>query len=66
MANGFPRVYRSFEEFEQAELRKLDHLYGSVDEMVDEMLMAELEEEKEDREDGILFDDISDYEDEDY
>jgi hypothetical protein len=66
MANGFARVYRSFEEFERAELRKLDHLYGSVDEMVDEMLMAELEEEREDREDGILFDDISDYEDEDY
>jgi len=60
MANLFPRVYRSFEEFEQTELRRLDHLYGSVDDMVDELLLEELEEERGPREDGILFDDIDD------
>lgn len=57
----FPRVYRSFEEFERSELRKLDHLYGSVDDMVDEMLLAELEEEVAERDDGILFDDPEDF-----
>lgn len=65
MSNVFPRVYRSFEEFERSELRKMDHLYGSVDDMVDEILMAELEEEDEGREDGILFDSIEDCENED-
>jgi hypothetical protein len=57
----FPRVYSSFEEFERAELHKLDHLYGSVDDMVEEMLMAELEEEQSSSDDdGILFDRVDD------
>ena len=43
MSNGFARVYRSFEDFERAELHKLDHLYGSVDEMVDELFLAGME-----------------------
>ena len=62
MARLFPRVYRSFEDFERSELRKLDHLYNSVDDMVDEMLLAELEEEQRsaDEDDGILFDRIGD------
>jgi hypothetical protein len=61
----FPRVYRSFQEFERAELRKLDHLYGSVDEMVDDLLLSELDEEpkKRRRDDGILFDDPEDVDD---
>ena len=59
----FPRVYRSFQEFERAELRKLDHLYGSVDDMVDEMLRSELDEEPVERDDGILFDDPEDIDD---
>lgn len=60
----FPRVYRSFQEFERAELRKLDHLYGSVDDMVDEMLRSELDDESAgDRDDGILFDDPEDFDD---
>ncbi len=64
MASVFPRVYRSFEEFERSELQKLDQLYGSVDDMVDDLLMNELEEEYSEREDGILFDSIEDcYED---
>lgn len=57
MSKVFTRVYRSFDEFERNELRKLDNLYESVDQMVDEMLAAELEDEEESREDGILFDD---------
>lgn len=62
MATMFPRVYRSFEDFERHELRKLDHLYSSVDDMVDEMLRAELEDSDgyEERDDGILFDRIDD------
>ena len=62
----FPRVYRSFQEFERSELRKLDHLYGSVDDMVDELLLSELDDEPRGRrDDGILFDDPEDV-DEDY
>ena len=57
----FPRVYSSFEEFERNELRKLDQLYGSVHDLVDEMLMAELEEEQDSSDDdGILFDRLDD------
>ena len=54
----FPRVYRSFEDFEKSELHKLDNLYHSVDDMVDEMLLAELEEDARGDDDGILFDEI--------
>jgi hypothetical protein len=64
MANMFPRVYRSFEEFERSELRKLDHLYDSVDDMMDELLASELEDEDNKRDDGILFDKIEDAEEE--
>ena len=32
-----PKVYRSFEEFERDELRKLDGIHLSIDEMLDEM-----------------------------
>ena len=62
MSSMFPRVYRSFEEFERSELRKLDHLYESVDNMMDDMLLAELEEDNK-RDDGILFDDIEELDD---
>jgi hypothetical protein len=66
MANPFPRVYRTFEDFERAELRKLDHLYESVDDMVDELLLAEMDgaDDRRSGDDGILFDEISDFEDE--
>jgi hypothetical protein len=37
-----PKVYRSFEEFERDELRKLDGLHVSIDEMLDEMFGDEL------------------------
>lgn len=42
MRNAFPRVYRSFEEFEREELHKLD-LGGSIDEMLGEMFADELD-----------------------
>lgn len=60
MSQLFPRVYRSFEEFERVELRKLDHLYGAVDDLVDEMLLDELDDEPRRRDDGILFDSVDD------
>jgi hypothetical protein len=63
MASMFPRVYRSFEEFERSELQKFDHLYDSVDDMMDEMLASELEEDSRRRDDGILFDDIEELDD---
>ncbi len=64
MATVFPRVYSSFEEFEKSELRKLDHLYESVDDMMDDMLLAELDEDRRRDDDGILFDDIAEVDDE--
>jgi len=43
MRDAFPKVYRSFEEFEREELQKLDRLYVSVDEMLDEMFAEEMD-----------------------
>ncbi len=60
MSSMFPRVYRSFDDFERSELRKLDHMYESVDGLLDEILAAEMEEERRDEDDGILFDEIED------
>jgi len=42
-SNAFPKVYRSFEEFERDELRKLDGLHVSIDEMLDDMFSDELD-----------------------
>jgi hypothetical protein len=42
MRAAFPRVYRSFEEFEREELNKLD-MAGSLDDMVDAMFAEELD-----------------------
>ena len=42
-SNAFPKVYRSFEEFERDELRKLDGLHVSIDEMLDDMFAEELD-----------------------
>lgn len=44
-----PKVYRSFEEFERDELRKLDGLHVSIDDMLDEMFADELDFEAEAR-----------------
>jgi hypothetical protein len=38
-----PKVYRSFEEFERDELRKLDGVHVSIDDMLDEMFNDELD-----------------------
>jgi hypothetical protein len=39
---AFPRVYTSFAEFEREELRKLDSLRTSVDDMMEERFSEEL------------------------
>jgi len=41
-SNAFPKVYRSFEEFERDELHKLDGLHVSIDDMLDQMFGEEL------------------------
>ncbi len=41
--NALPKVYRSFEEFERDELRKLDTLHMSIDDMLDDMFADELD-----------------------
>jgi hypothetical protein len=43
-SQAFPKVYRSFEEFERDELRKLDTLTLSIDDMLDDMFGHESEE----------------------
>jgi hypothetical protein len=40
--SAFPRIYRSFAEFEREELRKLDSLRTTVDDMVEEAFAEEL------------------------
>lgn len=40
---GFPRVYRSFAEFERSELRKLDSLNTTVTDMLEERFAEELD-----------------------
>jgi hypothetical protein len=42
MRAGFPRVYRSFEEFEREELNRLD-VGAPIDDMLDEMFAEELD-----------------------
>ena len=44
---AFPRVYRSFAEFEHEELRKLDSLRTSIDDMLDESFADELDFESD-------------------
>jgi len=42
MRGAFPRVYRSFEEFEREELHKLD-VTGAIDDMLGELAVEELD-----------------------
>jgi hypothetical protein len=42
MRTAFAKVYGSFEEFEREELRQLDTLSTSIDEMLDGIFMDEL------------------------
>ena len=45
---GFPRVYKSFNEFEREELRKLDSLRTTVSDMLEERFSQELDFDNED------------------
>ncbi len=40
---AFPRVYRSFDEFQREELRKLDSLHTTIDDMLEEKFSEELD-----------------------
>jgi len=40
---SFPRIYTSFDEFEREELRKLDSLHTSVDDLLEERFSDDLE-----------------------
>lgn len=40
---GFPRIYKSFAEFERHELRKLDSLHTTVSDMMEERFAEELD-----------------------
>ena len=35
MSAGFPRIYHSFAEFEKEEIRKLDSLHTTIDDMLE-------------------------------
>jgi hypothetical protein len=40
--SGFPRIYRSFDEFEREELRKLDSMGATVDDLLEERFSDDL------------------------
>ena len=44
--SGNPRIYHSFDEFEREELRKLDSLHTTVDDMMEERFAEELDFDK--------------------
>jgi hypothetical protein len=43
MSGGFPRIYGSFAEFEREELRKLESMNTSVDDIMEERFAEELD-----------------------
>ena len=43
MSSGIPRIYASFAEFEREELRRLESLHTSVDDLVEERFAEELD-----------------------
>ena len=43
MSSGIPRIYTSFAEFEREELRRLDSLHTSVDDLVEERFSEDLD-----------------------
>lgn len=43
MRNSDHRIYRTFEEFEREELRRMESVGSSVDEMIDSLFEQELE-----------------------
>ena len=42
MSSGIPRIYQSFAEFEREELRRLDSLHTSVDDLVEERFASQV------------------------
>ena len=43
MSSGIPRIYTNFAEFEREELRRLDSLHTSVDDLMEERFAEELD-----------------------
>jgi hypothetical protein len=43
MSDGIPRIYTSFAEFEREELRRLDSMHASVDDLMEERFATELD-----------------------
>ncbi|HSN28543.1 MAG TPA: hypothetical protein VLT45_19795 [Kofleriaceae bacterium] len=43
MSSGIPRIYTSFAEFEREELRRLDSMHTSVDDLVEERFSEDLD-----------------------
>jgi hypothetical protein len=43
MRSAIPRIYQSFEEFEREEIRKLDSMGSSIDDMLGEIFADELD-----------------------
>jgi hypothetical protein len=43
MSGGIPRIYTSFAEFEREELRRLEGMNTSVDDMVEERFSEDLD-----------------------
>jgi hypothetical protein len=43
MSAGIPRIYTSFAEFEREELRRLESMGASVDDMVEERFAEDLD-----------------------
>jgi hypothetical protein len=41
--SAVPRIYRSFAEFEREELRRLDSMHTSIDDLLDERFAEELD-----------------------
>ena len=57
MRNLDQRIYRTFEEFEREELRRLDTVSASVDDIMDTALGEELDFERGDRKRRRAWDD---------
>ena len=55
MSAAFPRIYRSFAEFEKEEIRKLDSLHTTIDDMLEERFAEEVDG-SDDFSGPILFD----------
>ena len=43
MSQYFPKVYRSFEDFEREELRRNGSFHANIDDMLDDMFGEELD-----------------------